>query len=317
MRIERWSGEEARSALAGPDLDRQLGAAHGVAAIVVDLGDDPGADLAATLARLPIVAIGHGAAPAHGWDVACSDPTAVIAGIVAAPQAAVTAAQTLRVVDSLPLADGLTVESLAYATLQAGPEFATWLQAQGRRVRNDREPRIRVDDSGDEVTITLSRPRLHNLLDAQMRDELVDVLRAIGLDSPRPVRLAGAGPTFCAGGDPAEFGSVSDPTAAHLIRSSANVAPWLAAIADQVTAVVHGPCVGAGVELAAFCRRVVASPDSRFRLPETRMGLIPGAGGTVSIPRRIGRQRTLQWLLADNEIDAITALDWGLVDEVV
>ena len=316
MDIERWSADEARAAIAGPDLDRQLGAAFGIAAVIVELGDDTGDDLAAALTSLPVVAVGHGPNAGPGWDVATPDPTDVASGVAASPRAAVLSAQVLRGAGTRSTEEGLIVESFAYATLQAGPEFASWLAEQGRRVRNDDTPRVRVDDHDGIAVITLDRPRLRNLLDARMRDELVDCLRALQLDPSRPIRLVGAGPAFCAGGDPAEFGTVADPTTAHLIRSSANVAPWLAAVGPRTTAVVHGPCVGAGVELAAFCHRVTAAPDSRFRLPETRMGLMPGAGGTVSVPARIGRQRTLEWLLNGLEIDATTALDWGLVDEI-
>ena len=316
MFVERWSGHDARAALAGPDLDRRLGVARGVAAVVVELGDDPGADIAEALTRLPLVAIGHGSAPDAAWDVTTIDPEPVLAGVAAAPNAAVVTAQTLRLTDRLTIAAGLTVESLAYATLQAGPEFRAWLDGRGRRVRRDEGPRVTITDDGGSATITLDRPHLRNLLDARMRDELVDALRVLALVPDRPIRIVGVGPAFCAGGDPAEFGTVSDAATAHLIRSSANVAPWLVAVADRTTVHVHGPCVGAGVELAAFCHRVTASADARFRLPETRMGLMPGAGGTVSVPRRIGRQRTLEWLLVDREIDAPTARRWGLVDEL-
>jgi enoyl-CoA hydratase/carnithine racemase len=79
---------------------------------------------------------------------------------------------------------------------------------------------------------------------------------------------------------------------------------------------LHGACVGAGIELPAYARRVVASPGTRFLLPEVAMGLIPGAGGTVSIPRRIGRWRTLFLALSGDVVDAATALSWGLVDEI-
>ncbi|MEQ8840160.1 MAG: enoyl-CoA hydratase/isomerase family protein [Acidimicrobiales bacterium] len=318
MRIERWTGDRARAALASPDLDRTLGVVHGVAALVVDLADDdPGADIAAATAELPIVSIGCGPVADAAWDIGTTDAAAAIHGIDAAPRAAVITAQTLRLAGSLTPEQGLVVESLAYATLQGGPEFAAWLAGRGRRVRNDESPRVLVDaDDDPHATVTLNRPRLRNLLDARMRDELVDAFRVLALGPARPIVLRGAGPAFCAGGDPAEFGTTEDTSSAHLIRSSANVAPWLMAVADRTTAMVHGPCVGAGVELAAFCRRVVAHPGTRFRLPETRMGLMPGAGGTVSIPARIGRQRTLEWLLADEEIDATTALAWGLVDEL-
>ena len=72
--------------------------------------------------------------------------------------------------------------------------------------------------------------------------------------------------------------------------------------------------MGAGIELPAFARRVVAAEDAFFQLPELSLGLIPGAGGTVSIPRRIGRQRTARLALSGERLDAATALEWGLVD---
>ena len=90
----------------------------------------------------------------------------------------------------------------------------------------------------------------------------------------------------------------------------------VARLAGRIRAEVHGACLGAGVELPAFADRVVAEEDSFFGLPEVGLGLIPGAGGTVSLPRRIGRQRTAWLGLSGQRLDARTALDWGLVDEV-
>ena len=314
-----WPLEELRSAVVSVDFDRLaldgIAAAAGVPAVVVDVGEDPADDVGSALAALPVVSVAMGAG-GESWDLALDDPGPALEGLRANPQASVVAAQTLRRGAGLDLYDGLLVESLAYATLQAGPEHAGWLAQRGRRVRRDTDqPRIEVTDDGSVVTVTLNRPRLLNLFDAAMRDQLVDVLKALeaGADD-RPVVLTGAGGNFCAGGDPAEFGTVSDPATAHLIRSRANAAPWLAAIADRTTAVIDGACVGAGVELAAFCTTVTATDRARFRLPELFMGLIPGAGGTVSIPARIGRQRTLWWLLTDAELDAATALEWGLAD---
>jgi enoyl-CoA hydratase/carnithine racemase len=85
---------------------------------------------------------------------------------------------------------------------------------------------------------------------------------------------------------------------------------------DRITFIVHGACIGAGVEIPAFAGRVVARSDATFRLPELGMGLVPGAGGTVSIPRRIGRERFRTMALTGEMIDAATALSWGLVDEI-
>lgn len=74
--------------------------------------------------------------------------------------------------------------------------------------------------------------------------------------------------------------------------------------------------VGAGIELAAFANRVLAAPDTVIRLPEIEMGLIPGAGGTASLPVRIGRERTAYLALTGDPLTAEEALEWGLVDEV-
>ena len=316
-----WPLEEVRPAVVSVDFDRLvldgIAAATGMPAVVVEVGDDPADDVGTALAALPVVSIAVGAG-GESWDLAIDDPGSALEGLRANPQASVVAAQTLRRGAGLGLLDALLVESLAYATLQAGPEHARWLAQRGRRTRRDTDqPRIEVTDDGASVTVTLNRPRLLNLFDAAMRDQLVDVLKALqaGADD-RPVVLTGAGGNFCAGGDPAEFGTVEDPAAAHLIRSRANAAPWLAAVAHRTTALIDGACVGAGVELAAFCATIKATDRARFRLPELSMGLIPGAGGTVSVPARIGRQRTLQWLLTDAELDPAVALDWGLVDSI-
>jgi enoyl-CoA hydratase/carnithine racemase len=91
----------------------------------------------------------------------------------------------------------------------------------------------------------------------------------------------------------------------------------LAMAADRYTFHLHGACIGAGIELPAFAGRVVAKPNTYFRLPEVDMGLIPGAGGCVSIPRRIGRQRTNWLAITGIELNAETALVWGLIDAVM
>jgi enoyl-CoA hydratase/carnithine racemase len=74
--------------------------------------------------------------------------------------------------------------------------------------------------------------------------------------------------------------------------------------------------MGSGIELPAFAGRLIARPGARFGLPEIGMGLIPGAGGTVSIPARIGRHRAALLALSGDVIDTDTALQWGLIDEI-
>ena len=83
-----------------------------------------------------------------------------------------------------------------------------------------------------------------------------------------------------------------------------------------MTAHLHGACIGAGVEIPSFAARVVATEDAFCQLPELAMGLVPGAGGTVGITKRIGRWRTAYLALTAARISATTALEWGLVDAV-
>ncbi|MEO0492286.1 MAG: enoyl-CoA hydratase/isomerase family protein [Actinomycetota bacterium] len=310
----RWDLAEAKAATASLDLHREVGAAVGVPVVVLD--PRPADDRArwdAVLRRLAPLAVVT-VAPTGDADV-IGPVDDLVAAVHAHPQAATTTALHLRTLPDEPLA-ALHQESLAYATLQSGTEHARWIAGQGRRTRNDDAPRVALGDD-PEVTITLTRSRLHNLLDRRGRDELTDAFRAAALIAPdRPIRWRAEGPSFCAGGDPAEFGTVADPASAHLIRSAAAPGPAILAVADRLTVEVHGACVGAGVELAAMAASVAAHPDTRFRLPELSMGLLPGVGGTWSIGRRVGRRRLLRWLLLDLEVDAETALAWRLIDAI-
>ena len=79
---------------------------------------------------------------------------------------------------------------------------------------------------------------------------------------------------------------------------------------------VNGGAVGAAIEMAAFSKKIVASQNSWFQLPELKYGLIPGAGGTVSIPRRIGRQKTAYMAITAKKVSAKKALEWGLIDAI-
>lgn len=235
------------------------------------------------------------------------------------PQPALVLAGILRIGESLSVSHALDLESLAYSTLLSGPCFARWLAARGER----REPppqdtdAVLVRRAGDMLLLTLNRPERRNAHSRELRDALVAGLRVAQLDDTiAEVLLDGRGPSFCSGGDLDEFGTAPDPVAAHLIRTTAGAARSMHAVRDRLTARLHGHCVGAGIELPAFAGRVVADPGTDFQLPELDMGLIPGAGGTVSIPRRVGRWRMLHLVLTGARITASTALDWGLVDRV-
>jgi enoyl-CoA hydratase/carnithine racemase len=235
------------------------------------------------------------------------------------PLTAMTLVQLLRHNERASIADGLLAESLAYATLQGGQEFKRFLA--GKKPATERpaetEPSVICRRQGSHLEITLNRPERRNAFSTAMRDGLIEALQLLALDpSIAAASLRGAGECFCTGGDLDEFGLVTDTATAHAIRSTRNAGRLLCEHAERVECFVHRACIGAGIELPAFCRYIVASEDTYFQLPEIKLGLVPGAGGTVSILRRIGRHRTAWLALSAKRINAAKALDWGLIDAV-
>ncbi len=241
------------------------------------------------------------------------------ARVRANPIASSVLAQVLRHGDERTIEAALVAESLAYAALQAGSEFRAWLAARPAPSARDPEPRapLCVRRDGASLRLTLDHAAKRNAYSVALRDALVEALQLAASDSSiSQVILDAAGPAFCAGGDLDEFGTTPDPAIAHAIRTTRSAARLLAELHTRVAVHVHGACIGAGVELAAFAGRVVAREDAWFALPEVGMGLLPGAGGTVSLPRRIGRQRTAWLALTGARLDAATALQWKLIDAI-
>ncbi|WP_375500694.1 enoyl-CoA hydratase/isomerase family protein [uncultured Jatrophihabitans sp.] len=209
---------------------------------------------------------------------------------------------------------GLVAESTCYSMLQSGAEFAAWRAGRPPRLAEDGNERIRVSREDDVLHITLVRPARRNALDSAMRDQLAEAFTLALLDPDLRVRLDGDGPSFSAGGDLDEFGSRPDPAGAHLTRMARSTA-WLAhQLGPRLEVCLHGACLGSGIEIPAFAGAVLAAEDTVIGLPEVSLGLIPGAGGTVSITRRIGRRRTAFLGLSGTSIGVDTAVAWGLVD---
>ncbi|KUI24901.1 enoyl-CoA hydratase [Mycobacterium sp. IS-1742] len=238
------------------------------------------------------------------------------------PQAAAVCDDVLRAFDpARSTFAGVITESLAYSTLQSGREFARWLAERGpARVPETPDPVVMARHDG-RLTIRFNRPGRHNAFSTRARAALLEALEVARLDpSVEEVVLGGVGRSFCSGGDLAEFGSFEDPASAHLARTRHSPALVLDEVAARLgrscRAHVHGQVLGSGLEMAAFCGWLVSAPDAVFGLPELALGLIPGAGGTVSITRRIGRWRTGYLVLSGRTIDPATALRWGLIDAV-
>ena len=324
LELERW-----RDAPAG--LIRQAGGLV-AAALPVTVGvldGPPGASLAplvdaATLTLAPGAAGDGGPreiVPAGDLPGAPDVPEALgrlRAAVERSPRAAVACGQLLRQTAVLDVAGGLAAEAAVYSLLLGGPEFARWLGQRGApRHREPPAELVRVRRDGGRLSIVLDDPGRRNAFSARLREALLDALLVGELDETiESVELSGAGAAFCSGGDLDEFGTADDLVAAYLVRLSR--APWrvMARIAAKVTVRAHGACIGAGTELAAYAGRLTAAPDAFFALPEVGMGLVPGAGGSVSVPRRIGRWRSAWLALTGDRLPAATALRWGLVDEI-
>ena len=294
---------------------------RGLPLALVDL--DRAAATARTVALPPVPVIGVGNAQhplAATLDAVIEPPVSVasvIAGVARQPHAAAVIVQLLRATAGLAPRQALLMESISYGLLQGSAGFSAWLAARAPGAPRAAPGRVRIERSGDELRLTLDRPEARNAIDVAMRDALHEALTVAALDPAlRAIALRGNGTCFCVGGDLDEFGSARDPAAAHLVRCLRLPATLLVECGARLHVRAHGASIGAGVEMAAFAAQVSATPDAWFQLPELSMGLLPGAGGTVSVPRRIGRQRAVLLMLSGRRINAQTALRWGLIDAI-
>lgn len=309
--------------LSDPMLTEALSIVSGCNHVVVDVTKASNWPSRLRLPACPVIAVG-------GQDDFCDvnvkpdELDELTAAINRQPVAAGTLVQVLRHNVAASINDGLVAESLAYSTLQQSSGFQRWCEERATQDVGDDassptdHPVLLTERQGATYTITLDRPDKHNAYCEALKDALCEALQVPMLDeSIKEVRILGNGKSFCAGGDLSEFGSVTDAAVAHLSRMTRGAAPLIASMSDRVRVELHGACIGAGIELPAFAGFTAARRDAFFQLPEVAMGLIPGAGGTVSICKRIGKSRTAYMALTNRRIDAETALQWGLVDELI
>ena len=160
-----------------------------------------------------------------------------------------------------------------------------------------------VDDSG-LARITLNRPAQLNAFNVQMRDDLFGILTELhanpDLDA---VLITGAGErAFCAGADLTEFGSAPSRAIAREARYLRDVWSLLRSLPVPTVAAMHGFSIGSGLEMALCCDFRIAADNTRFRLPEVALGMIPFATGSASLPRIIGRSKALDLLLTSQVV---------------
>lgn len=304
--------------LADPFLDERLVGDDPLCVVTVD-SDDPGLHAPGSLPLVVMALASESGGPGPSWAdvvVDAADADLISEQVRSTPLASTTLAVHLRTVERVGVDDGLALESAAYSVLQAGPEFARWRVADHHTHVDHPGERVRIERDGHELTVVLQRGG-HNPIDTRLRDEFSAALAiAVADDSITSIVVRADGDSFSSGGDLGEFGRRADPASAHHVRLARNPARVLHHLSARTTVHIHGHTLGGGLEWAAFAGWVVADPQTMLGLPEVRMGLIPGAGGTVSVTRRIGRQRTALLALSGRTIDATTALDWQLVDEL-
>ena len=275
-----------------------------------------------SLPPCPVIGVGNRDHPlAALLDTVVEPPvsaSAIMRQVFAAPYAAAVSVQLLRLGDSLTPPQALQLESMAYGLLQGSAEHLAWQRSLRHSTEAGPTGSVDARRDGEVLTVNLSRPGSGNSIDRAMRDGLHEAFSAAALDnSIEKIVLQGRGRCFSLGAELSEFGTTRDPATAHAIRLATLPAHPIAMCSDRLEARIQGACVGAGLEIAAWARRMVAARGAWFQLPELGMGILPGAGGCVSISRRIGRQRTALMLLSGKRISSQVALNWGLIDAVV
>jgi enoyl-CoA hydratase len=175
------------------------------------------------------------------------------------------------------------------------------------------------EPAGQVLQVTLNRPNVANAMNTQMGLDLLDVFTDLfgRPDAYRAVVVMGAGErAFCAGGDLKERQGMSDETwqAQHLIFERMIRAVLEAPM--PVIAAVNGAAYAGGCEIALGCDFIYAARTARFALTEVTIGIMPGAGGTQTLPRAVGLRRAKEILLTGRPFSAQDAYDWGMVNRL-
>jgi enoyl-CoA hydratase/carnithine racemase len=176
-----------------------------------------------------------------------------------------------------------------------------------------------LEERQDRVAVlTLNRPEVMNSFNFPMLLALKERVEALHFDPEvRVVIIAGAGPkAFCAGADLKERATMSEMQVREFIFTIRNLFTFIEYLNKPVIAAVNGIALGGGTELALACDIRIASATASLGLTETRLAIIPGAGGTQRLPRLIGRGKAKELIFTGRRVDAQEALQIGLVNKV-
>jgi enoyl-CoA hydratase/carnithine racemase len=177
---------------------------------------------------------------------------------------------------------------------------------------------VRVTVDAGVAVLTLDNPPL-NVVTLELTRRLRAALDRLAADpEARVLIVTGAGSrAFCAGSDVREFPSVSDDVVRKKLAPENDAYSRVDDFPKPTIAALNGLAYGGGLELAVCCDILIAGADVRLALPEVKLGVLPGSGGTVRVPRRIGEGRAKELMFTGDPIDAETARSWGLVNRVV
>ncbi len=187
-------------------------------------------------------------------------------------------------------------------------------------MKNIRYQTLAIDEPAEHLMVVrFNRPEVRNAISTQVGRDMLDLFtRLIADASPyRCVILTGTGEkAFCAGGDLKERNGMTDAEwlAQHHLFERMTLAVIDCPI--PVIAAVNGAAFGGGCELALCCDFAYASASARFALTEVTIGIMPGGGGTQTLPRAVGMRRAKEIILSGRPFSAEQALDWGLVNKV-
>lgn len=173
---------------------------------------------------------------------------------------------------------------------------------------------VDVSRAGPVGRLCLNRPAKAHAYDRPMLDELMAGASALAATCPVIVVESSGDRAFCGGADLGAMGHAAPLDALEL--HSQRVFTALARLPAVLVCAIQGPAVAGGFELALACDLRVAGPRARFALPETRLGILPSAGGTTRLARLVGVARAKAVILGGEELDASTALAWGVVHRV-
>jgi enoyl-CoA hydratase/carnithine racemase len=175
--------------------------------------------------------------------------------------------------------------------------------------------RLLVKEEGPVTRLALNQPERRNPLGLEMMEELVEALTNLSAES-RVVVISGEGPAFSAGHDLKELVGAEQDFLERVFAKCTLMMEQVQAVPQPVIARVHGVATAAGCQLVAACDLAVAGQSAQFATPGVNIGLFCSTP-MVPLTRAVGRKRAMQMLLTGDLIDAETAADWGLVNQVV